>query len=140
MQHDPEAMTIGALAATAGVSVETVRFYQARELLAVPRRPTQGMRRYGRTELAQLRFIRRAQRLGFSLKEVADLLRLDSQASCSGTRALAQDRLMDVRQRLADMEAIEAALAQLVDACVDRGAPGNCPIMAALHEEGVHAP
>ncbi len=60
MQHVPETMTIGALAVAAGVGVETVRFYQGRGLLGVPRRPMQGIRRYGQAELARLRFIRRS--------------------------------------------------------------------------------
>lgn len=137
MQHDPRAMTIGALAAAAGVGVETVRFYQSRGLMGVPGRPMQGVRRYGQAELAQLRFIRRAQRLGFSLKEVAELLRMEPR--CAGTRALAQERLADVRQRLADLAGIEATLARLVQECGDRGESGACPIMAALSTHDAHA-
>lgn len=139
MQHELPAMTIGALATAAGVGVETVRFYQSRGLMGVPRKPLQGIRRYGPGDLAQLQFIRRAQRLGFSLKEVADLRRLESQdASCADTRTLAQERLADVRQRLTDLADIEATLAQLVDACGDRDEPGACPIMAALSTDNAH--
>ncbi len=139
MQNEPETMTIGALALAAGVGVETVRFYQGRGLLSVPRRPMQGIRRYGQAELARLRFIRRAQRLGFSLKEVTDLLRLESETSCTGTRALAQERLSDVRQRLADMADIEATLVRLVEACAVSDEPGACPIMVSLHADSAHA-
>ena len=139
MQDDPDDMTIGALAVAAGVGVETVRFYQGRGLLGVPLRRMRGIRRYGQAELARLRFIRRAQRLGFSLKEVADLLRLESETSCTGTRALAQERLSDVRQRLAEMAALEATLERLVEACGDGGASGACPILAALSADSAQA-
>jgi len=139
MQDDPDDMTIGALAVAAGVGVETVRFYQGRGLLAVPRRPVQGIRRYGQAELARLRFIRRAQRLGFSLKEVADLLLLESETSCTGTRALAQERLSEVRQRLAEMAALAATLERLVEACGDSSEPGTCPIMVALNADSARA-
>ena len=138
MQHPPQPMTIGALAAAAGVGVETVRFYQGRGLLGVPQRPLQGIRRYGPAEVARLRFIRRAQRLGFSLKEVADLLRLESPTLCTGTRALAQERLADVRQRLADLAEIEVTLARLVESCDGSGEPGVCPILEALGGDAVH--
>lgn len=135
MKNDTENMTIGALAAAASVGVETVRFYQGRGLMDVPPLPMRSVRRYGRAELAQLRFIRRAQRLGFSLKEIGDLLRLDSQTSCAGTQALAQERLSDVRQRLAEMAELEATLVRLVDACGGTGATDACPIMVALHAD-----
>lgn len=140
MRRDSEAMTIGALALAAGVGVETVRFYQRRGLLGVPRRPTQGIRWYGQAELARLLFIRRAQRLGFTLKEVTDLLRLESETSCTGTRALAQERLSDVRQRLADLADIQATLERLVEACSDSGASGACPILAALNTDSAALP
>ncbi|WP_372827065.1 MerR family DNA-binding protein [Polaromonas sp.] len=97
-----------------------------------------GIRRYGQAELARLRFIRRAQRLGFSLKEIADLLRLESDTSCTGARTLAQERLSDVRQRLAGMADLEATLARLVEACGDTDAKGACPIMTALNARGTH--
>jgi len=139
MQDDPDDMTIGALAAAAGVGVETVRFYQGRGLLGLPLRRMRGIRRYGQAELARLRFIRRAQRLGFSLKEVADLLRLESEPSCTRTRALAQERLSDVRQRLAEMAELEATLERLVEACGDSGELGACPIMVALNADSAHA-
>ncbi len=139
MKHEPPAMTIGALAAAAGVGVETIRFYQSRGLMDMPRKPLQGIRRYGPSDLAQLQFVRRAQRLGFNLKEVADLRRLEyDDGSCAGTRTLAQERLTDVRQRLADLARIEATLAQLVAACADRGEPDACPIIAALSTNNSH--
>lgn len=70
---------------------------------------------------------------------MTDLLRLESETSCTGTRALAQERLSDVRQRLADMADIEARLARLVEACGDTGEPGACPIIAALHADSARA-
>lgn len=72
------------------------------------------------------------------MKEIADLLRLESDTRCTGARALAQERLSDVRQRLAGMADLEATLARLVEACGDTDAKGACPIMTALNARGTH--
>ena len=74
--HDKTGATIGALAETAGVNVETIRFYQRKGLMQEPDRPLGGIRRYGEADMARVRFIKSAQRLGFSLYLIADLLKL----------------------------------------------------------------
>lgn len=127
-----EQMTIGQLAAAAGVNVETVRYYQRRELLAVPGRPAGGIGRYPPSALTRLRFIRRAQSLGFSLDEVQALLSLDDGQGCSAARRIGEHKLADVRQRLQALRALEAALADLVGRCSTTKRKLNCPLIAAL--------
>ncbi len=124
--------TIGALAGASGVSVETIRYYQREKLVAEPARPPGGVRRYGDRDVARLRFIKSAQRLGFSLNDVADLLRLDDGAGCSVVRVRAQGKLDEVRERLADLQRMEAALAELVDRCAVSRGMVRCPLIASL--------
>jgi MerR family mercuric resistance operon transcriptional regulator len=124
--------TISGLARAAGVNVETIRFYQRRGLLAEPDKPLGGIRRYGETELARVRFIKAAQRIGFTLDEVAQLLQLDDGTRCSEARAIAERKLADVRRRLQDLQRIEAVLAQLVDRCAASRGKVSCPLIAAL--------
>ena len=88
--HDKTGATIGALAETAGVNVETIRFYQRKGLMPEPEKPYGSIRRYGAAELARVRFIKSAQRLGFSLEEVGELLKLEDGARCSEARQLAE--------------------------------------------------
>ena len=126
-------LTIGALAEAAGVGVETVRYYQRRGLLTEPARQRGSVRRYGAEEQARLLFIRSAQRLGFSLEEVAGLLRLDNGAHCAQARALGEARLADVRARLADLRRMETALARLMRECSSTRGKVACPLIAALH-------
>lgn len=134
MPEPTDTLTIGALAAAAGVNVETIRFYQRRGLLGEPERPPGGVRRYGPDDVARVRFIKSAQRIGFSLDEVVQLLRLEDGTGCGQASDIATHRLLDVRQRLADLQRIEAALSALVGRC--DGARGRvaCPLIAALLE------
>jgi MerR family mercuric resistance operon transcriptional regulator len=134
MPEATDTLTIGALAAAAAVNVETIRFYQRRGLLGEPERPHRGVRRYGPDDAARVRFIKSAQRIGFSLDEVAQLLRLDDGTRCSEAREIAANRLADVRQRLNDLQRIEAALAALVARCVRAHGRVACPLIAALQE------
>lgn len=129
------AMTIGALARTAGVNVETIRFYQRKGLLLEPHRPQGSIRRYGANELGRVRFIKSAQRLGFSLEEVSELLELEDGSHCAEARAQAQRKLADVRERLADLQRIEAALSELVQRCNAVRGRVRCPLIAALQTE-----
>ncbi|MFP5411133.1 MAG: MerR family transcriptional regulator, partial [Gammaproteobacteria bacterium] len=85
--------TISGIAQAAGVNVETIRFYQRRGLLPEPDKPPGGIRRYGEGEVARLQFIKAAQRIGFTLDEVAQLLQLDDGTQCSQARAIAEHRL-----------------------------------------------
>ncbi|KVW91342.1 Hg(II)-responsive transcriptional regulator [Thiobacillus denitrificans] len=124
--------TIGALARAAGVNVETIRFYQRRGLLTEPDKPLGGIRHYAEADVARVLFIKAAQRIGFTLDEIAQLLKLDDGAHCSEARAIAEHKLTDVRQRLSDLQRIEAALAQLVDRCASHRGQVSCPLIDAL--------
>lgn len=133
--HDKTGATIGSLAETAGVNVETIRFYQRKGLMPEPEKPYGSIRRYGAAELARVRFIKSAQRLGFSLEEVGELLKLEDGARCSEARQLAEQKLVDVRQKLSDLQRIESVLAGLVARCSAVRGRVNCPLIASLQEE-----
>ena len=132
--HDKTGATIGSLAETAGVNVETIRFYQRKGLMPEPEKPYGSIRRYGAAELARVRFIKSAQRLGFSLEEVGELLKLEDGARCSEARQLAEQKLVDVRQKLTDLQRIESVLAGLVARCSAVRGRVNCPLIASLQE------
>lgn len=134
MKDEGKDRTIGALAAASGVNVETIRFYQRRGLLREPRKPAGGIRRYEENDLARVRFIRIAQRLGFTLDEVGSLLKLDDGAHCSEAAEIAQHKLLEVRARLADLSKMEAALADLTARCKKGRGRISCPMIEALHE------
>lgn len=127
--------TISGVAQAAGVNVETIRFYQRRGLLVEPAKPLGGIRRYDDAEIARVQFIKAAQRIGFTLDEIAQLLRLDDGTRCAEARTIAEHKLADVRQRLSDLQRIEAALAQLVDRCASRRGTVSCPLIDALQPD-----
>ena len=124
-------MTIGQLARLAGVHVETIRYYQSVGLLDLPARPAGTVRRYGDDAVARLAFIRRAQEAGFTLKEIAELLRLARTPSCRDARDIAAGKLSKVEERIADLERIRAVLRSLVRQC-DSGGPRSCAIIEAF--------
>jgi len=124
-------MTIGALAKAAGVGVETVRYYQRRGLLGEPGRPARGARRYGDDAVARIRFIRRAQEVGFALEDVKVLLVLGETPDCRGARALAAKKLDLVESRIRDLERMRQALGVLIQQC-DAGGTRSCQIIENL--------
>jgi MerR family mercuric resistance operon transcriptional regulator len=128
-------MTIARLASAAGVGVETVRYYQRRGLMPVPRATGDtAWRRYDGDHLQRLRFIRRAQAAGFTLEEIGELLALDRTSERPRVRELAAERLAALDAQLAGMEASRAALKRLLRECKgsDRG---PCPIIEAFDLE-----
>jgi MerR family mercuric resistance operon transcriptional regulator len=125
-------MTIGQLAAAAGVNVETVRYYQRRELLGVPKREPGSIARYTDSALTRLRFIKRAQSLGFSLEDVQALLSLEDGQACSSARALGEHKLAEVRERIGTLRALEEALQELVSKCATTRRKVSCPLIEAL--------
>ncbi|MHB1075267.1 Hg(II)-responsive transcriptional regulator [Thiobacillus sp.] len=133
-----QALTISQMAREAGVNVETIRFYQRRGLLAEPDRPLGGIRRYGQVDVARVLFIKAAQRIGFTLDEVAQLLQLDDGTQCSDARAIAERKLADVRRRLADLQRIEDVLTQLVGRCAAKRGKVRCPLIDALQPPLAH--
>ena len=106
MNEITENMTIGVLADAASVNIETIRFYQRKRLMTEPDRPVGGIRRYGHADLSRVRFIKSAQRLGFSLDEIADLLKLDDDTHCKEAKELAERKLADVQVRLQDRKSV----------------------------------
>ena len=127
-----QAMTIGQLADAAGVNVETIRYYQRRELLGRPERPPSGIGRYPAEALTRLRFIKRSQALGFSLDDVQALLLLDDGQHCTAARAIGEHKLAEVRQRIQALQALETALQQLVTQCSTTKRKVSCPLIEAL--------
>jgi MerR family mercuric resistance operon transcriptional regulator len=133
MHPSSENLTIGALAIQAQVGVETIRFYQRKGLMREPERLLGSVRRYGQQDLGRVRFIKSAQRLGFSLDEIAQLLTLEDGAHCNEAREQAELKLADVRAKLVDLQRIETALVDLVDRCCAAQGNVNCPLIATLH-------
>ena len=134
---DPErTMTRGEVARRAGVGGETVRFYEREGLLDEPRRTRSGYRQYDAAALARLKFIRRAQELGFSLREIRDLLalRLDDEADCIDVQQRAERRLAEVRARIRDLRRMEARLKELTAACDANRRKMECPLLDTLDE------
>lgn len=131
-----QAMTIGKLAQSAGVNVETIRYYQRLKLLDEPARPLGGVRRYADAAVARVRFIKRAQELGFSLAEIQRLLRLGDPQSCGEARALASEKLALVESRVADLKRLRGVLKELIGRCDQRRGKVACPIIESLAQRG----
>ena len=125
-------LTIGRLADEAGVNVETICYYQRRGLMAEPAKPMGGHRRYDSVAIKRVRFIKRAQVLGFTLEEVGSLLDLDEACACVETRELAAHKLQVIEDKLADLKAMRKALTALLRQCETGATQGNCPIIHAL--------
>ena len=125
-------MTIGRLAQTAGVNVETIRYYQRLGLLEVPSRPPGGLRRYSEAVVSRVRFIKRAQELGFSLAEIRRLMRLGDPQTCGEARALAAQKLALVEARAADLERLRGVLRDLIGRCDRARGKVACPIIESL--------
>jgi MerR family copper efflux transcriptional regulator len=130
-----DALGIGQLAKRGGVGIDTVRYYERNGLLAPRSRLASGYRRYGDIELARLRFIRRAQTLGFTLKEIKQLLALSAQRDVGRVKRSAQAKLIDVESRIAALVRVRDGLATLIEACPGHGRAANCPILRALTED-----
>lgn len=126
--------TIGRLAKTAGVPVETLRFYQRRGLLTKPARPLRGARRYSERDVQRVRFIRQGQKLGFSLAELKALLGLEESGHCREAQAIALKKLALIRERIEGLRVMEQALAELAESCLRNEGAVPCPLILALLE------
>ena len=129
-------LTIGRIAQSAGVAIDTIRFYEREGLLPEPRRRPSGYREYDQATVSRLRFIRRAKDLGFTLDEIRELLALsaDRHVGVEGVRERAAARLLAIDERIAELQRVRDGLSELVDACPGHGAPEDCPILKALAE------
>ncbi len=130
-------LTIGDVARKAQVNVETLRYYERRGLLAKPPRSDSNYRLYPEDAVKRVRFIRRAQELGFTLKEIGELfsLRATAGASCKAVRQRAEEKIADVNEKIRTLEAMHAALAKLVAQCSGQGPITDCPILETLDSE-----
>lgn len=131
------ALSIGQLARRAGVGVETVRFYERQGLLEEPERRRSGYRQYGDEVVTRLRFIRRAKELGFTLKEIADLLALrrDPSATRSDVRERVRSKVEDIEAKVRDLRRIQEVLLSLSESCHGEGPAEECPIIRAIDED-----
>ena len=129
-----ENLTIGQLAKHAKVHLETIRYYERQGLLPEPPRNQSGYRQYPPDALTRILFIKRAQALGFSLHEIAELLslRMEPGTTCGDIRSRVTVKIGDVEQKITDLETIKAALLHLVGKCTGEGPIGECPIIEAL--------
>ncbi|MEP7186749.1 MAG: heavy metal-responsive transcriptional regulator [Rhodanobacter sp.] len=137
MTAQTSSMTIGAVAKRVGVAIDTIRYYEREGLLPEPERRASGYRNYGEEAVSQLRFIRRAKGLGFTLEEIRELLALsvDRQRGVKAVKRRAEDRLAALDLRILELQRVRDGLAQLVESCPGHGAPEHCPILRALTED-----
>ncbi|NML05678.1 MerR family DNA-binding protein [Sphingomonas sp. G-3-2-10] len=129
------AMTIAGLAKSAGVGVETVRYYQRRGLVGTPERSGGsgiggGIRRYGEADVRRMRFIRSAQGAGFTLEQIGELLALDAGHDHARARELARERIAALDAKIAELQTARASLRKLAREC--EATSGPCPIIAAF--------
>jgi MerR family mercuric resistance operon transcriptional regulator len=128
---------IGEVASRANVNKETVRYYEKRELIPKPDRRYSGYRIFTKRHIDQITFIKRAQQLGFTLREIKELLeiRMDKDTTCSEIKAEAQEKYRDVVAKIEDLQRVKKTLVDLIDSCSGSGPKGACPILGALEGE-----
>lgn len=128
---------IGKVAELAEVNKETVRYYEKRGLIPKPDRRRSGYRIFTKRHIDQIKFIKRAQELGFTLNEIKELLelRIDENSTCSEIKQEAQEKYQDVVEKIEDMQRIKTILVDLIDSCDGEGPKGDCPILGALEGE-----
>lgn len=129
-------LTIGRVARETGVGIETLRFYEREGLIPVPARRPSGYRDYAPGIIERVRFIRRAKALGFSLREIAELLalRVDEERTCADVRQRATAKIAEIEDKRRQLERMQAALERLAARCTGAGPTGECPILEALEE------
>lgn len=129
-----ETLTTSEVAEQADVNIQTVRYYERRGLIPEPPRTSAGYRQYDGEHVARIRFIKRAQELGFTLEEAHELLQLRAtpDADRADVRAVAQDKIGEVEAKIRDLRRIRKTLDDLVEACEGHGSTSKCPILGAL--------
>lgn len=130
-------LTIGQLSKKADVNVETVRYYERRGLIPKPPRRNSGYRQYSQDIVTRIQFIKRAKELGFSLKEIAELLalRVDPDTTCGDVKRRAETKIADIEQKIQALQRMKKALTKLVALCSGQGTTSECPIMEVLDTE-----
>ena len=137
MNAQTTALTIGTVAKRVGVAIDTIRYYEREGLLPEPERRASGYRMYGDSTIAQLRFIRRAKDMGFTLEEIRELLALstDRRHGVNAVKKRAEQRVAAIDTRIGELQRVRDGLTQLVASCPGHGAPEQCPILRALSDE-----
>lgn len=132
-----KSLTIGQLAKRAQVNVETVRYYERRGLMPNPPRRESGYRQYTEADVSRIRFIRRTKELGFSFKEILELLslRIDPDTTCGDIKKRAKAKIVDIEDKIRTLHGMKRALAKLVGSCRGRGPTSECPILEVLDSE-----
>lgn len=127
-------LTIGTLAKEAQVNLQTIRYYEREGLLAEPPRRASGYRIFSWDAVRRVRFIKRAQGLGFSLSEIKELLalRIDQERGSAGVRTLAQEKIVDIEQKIRTLQAMKKVLRKLTERCPGCGPISECPILDSL--------
>ena len=130
------ALPIGELARLAKVNIETIRYYERRGLLPVPPRNKSGHRQYSSEALKRTDFIKRCQALGFSLKEIAEILelRITPKSTCADMKFRLGEKLGDVDKKIQELTHIRDALSRLLKKCTGQGPIGSCPILEELYQ------
>jgi len=126
-----KSLTIGRLAEQSGVNVETVRYYQRLSIIKEPVKPLEGYRIYPAETINRIKFIKRAQQLGFSLKEIAELLELGD-GHCSDVMQRAEEKRIHIQQQIKDLQNLQETLDQLIDSCRFDNDSSHCPIIETL--------
>ncbi|MBI3377367.1 MAG: MerR family transcriptional regulator [Nitrospirae bacterium] len=131
-------LTIGQLAKKAGVNIDTIRYYEKQGLIPKPSRRESGYRQYSQDSVKRILFIKRAKDLGFSLKEIFELLslRLDSRTKCGDVKKRADIKIAEIEGKIQTLRRMNAALVKLVKACEENKQAGECPILEALDMNG----
>jgi len=129
-----QSFTVGEVAKASGVGVETIRFYEREGLIPEPPRRRSGYRQYPSETVRKVRFIRRAKDLGFSLREIGELLslRVESGTTCADVRMMARTKIGNIEEKLAELETMKGALERLARSCRGKGPTSECPILDAL--------
>jgi Hg(II)-responsive transcriptional regulator len=129
-------LTIGQVAAAADVNIQTIRYYERRGLFAAPKRTPAGYRQYAEDAVARLRFIKHAQDLGFSLREIEELLalRVRHGTACDVVARKTRQKIDVVQQRIRDLQRMKRTLERLAAACAVRRPTAECPILEVLED------
>lgn len=135
-------LTIGQVAKRAQVNIETIRYYERKGLISPPPRRESGYRQYPEDTVNRVQFIKQAQDLGFSLKEIVELLslRVGPGTACGDVKRLAEAKIADIEGRIRTLQRMKEVLTKLTASCSRRGSTGKCPILEALDtKEEKHA-
>ena len=131
-------LTIGKVAERAGVKIDTLLYYERHGVIAPPERNGSNYRVYTQDVVLRVRFVKRAQELGFTLAEIKELLelRVSAEASCADVRDQALAKVSDLDQKISSLKAMRRVLVRLADECSGQGPVSECPILDALDEKG----